>query len=1009
MLSNKRLPIYVATLLFFGIPQQLISQVSNYNFTQGAAMYVPITGGTVLVNGTSGTPAADDEIFVENTIGFDFKFNGILFTKFGVNSNGFAWLGSGEAASSTYNPLSNASDNLDGTGTINGVISPLGNDLLKSTGSPFGELRFETIGSAPNRICVIQFKNWRGYLLGTQARYNFQIRLHETSDKIEFAYGSFTTTGATASSAFEVGLRGASNNDFKNIVCANAGWANAVPGTDPADGSTISSIIAPADGTLFTWLPGAAPSCERPANISIVAISPTSDSIYWNKIANAQNYEWTVSSSATPPASGTATTTNNDTVVLVTDLTAGTQYYFHVRATCGSGDFSTWATRTFTTLRLNDRCADAIDITDKIGNNLADTAEKATRIVAGIAGSPANAPCSNTSSGGVNDVWYKFVAPAGGDSLIIAGQAGNSSDWVFQLFEACGGTQLACNDDGDLDNPFGNALMPVIGSCGLTPGSTYYLRTYPFSASTTATAAVYVYKGGRCPQPPANDVCSNADDIQNTCLAPLAGTTVNASSSSLPNTLCGSQFANQTDVWYKFNTGNSMIVPYIKITNIDTTRGKEVFLALYHGSDCNNLIYDGCLEAAPLEDSITGYLYGANSNTDYYIRVYSLGAANQTSFNISLCDSTSIVGVDTSGSGNCLNLGSLTISAANQNHNKWVRIIERGLLCEINANGNDLGSTNFRTYRNVSGNIRRDSSRIAPSLGREYLDRNLVITPTNQPTTPVGIRLYFTQQELDALIAAGGDGYGDVTGINTLLATKNNQGCDSVFSGSLSSGILLTPITNSSIGGPIAGYYLEFQTPSFSQFWIHGPQSSGPLPISIVHFSATRNGRSNLLKWTTAQETNANEFVVESSRDGVRFSRLGSVAASGTRASEQHYSFTDLAPASGINYYRLQMKERNAEIKYSPIRSVRNAGTADVALFPNPAKDQVQLLINSDVKDRASVQVLDMNGKLIYQQNTLINTGMNNLRLNIDKFAPGTYVLKLHLNNDSIVRKFNKQ
>ena len=41
------------------------------------------------------------------------------------------------------------------------------------------ELLIETIGSAPNRICVIQWNNYRW--LDQAGSYNFQIRLHETS------------------------------------------------------------------------------------------------------------------------------------------------------------------------------------------------------------------------------------------------------------------------------------------------------------------------------------------------------------------------------------------------------------------------------------------------------------------------------------------------------------------------------------------------------------------------------------------------------------------------------------------------------------------------------------------------------------------------------------------------------------------------------------------------------------------------------------------------------------
>jgi hypothetical protein len=111
------------------------------------------------------------------------------------------------------------------------------------------------------------------------------------------------------------------------------------------------------------------------------------------------------------------------------------------------------------------------------------------------------ASCSDAFGGGfANDVWFKFNAPSNGDSVIITGAAGTVSDWVYQVYDACGGTAIACSDDGSTANPFGNTLMPYIGICGLTPGATYYVRTYPYSTSTTATCKLYIYSGGSCPK-----------------------------------------------------------------------------------------------------------------------------------------------------------------------------------------------------------------------------------------------------------------------------------------------------------------------------------------------------------------------------------------------------------------------------------------------------------------------------------------------------------------------------
>ena len=983
------------------------AQVSNYTFSQTVLPYTAITGGTIVVAGAA-TPASDDEVYPGIPIGFSFTYDGSPYTSFGINSNGFIWLGTGEPLPDSYTPISGTPSNLGGTGTVSGIISPLGRDLLKRTVAPFGELRVQTIGTAPNRTCVVQFANWRGFLLGTSAVYNFQIRLQETSNVITFSYGTFDLTAATESSDFEIGLRGIDNADFNNVVASNAGWNNATPGISNTDASTLGPNIFPASGTAFVFTPGQQATCTRPAGLRARYITATSDSVIWNKVNTALRYEWTVNTSATPPASGTATSSNNDTAFLVAGLTPSTTYYLHVRSVCAGNDFSTWSTLPFTTVRINDLCTDATNITSNIGNNIADTVGRSVPVAAGLEGTLGAAFCSTISTGHVNDVWFKFTAPAGTDSLIVTGVGGSSSDWVYQLYNACGGEAIACNDDGENSNPFGDGLMPFMGVCGLQPGATYFIRAYPYTAGTTATCNLYLYSGGSCPTNiPANDNCVNAISIS--CNTPITGTTVNASASSTPNAVCGSSFATQTDVWYKFNSGASNIVPYIKVSNIDTgtaSAPKEIYLALYRGSGCSNLIYQGCLGRDLGSDSIGAYLFGSIANNDYYVRVYSIADVEQTTFSITVCDSTSTtLLVDTTGQSpisDCLNFGNLTISSANQNNNNWVRIINSGLAMEINAQGQNLGSTNFRVTRNISGSIRRDNSRSLPLLGREYMDRNVTITPTTQPNGPVKVRIYFTNAELASLVAAGGDGYADVGSVGDIVITKNQQPCSSFVA--LGNEVRIPQTGNGTFAD---GAYVEFETTSFSTFFLHG--GAQPLPVNLLSFQAQRSGRVNLLNWATAQEVNLSHFVIERSTDGSRFTEIGRIAGLGNTSGDRQYRFTDAAPVNGYNYYRLRSEDRSGALKYSDIRKVKNTGSASISIFPNPVDQQLTLNISSDKTDRANVSVFDMNGREVFARITPLIIGVNNLNIPAVNLPSGTYIVKIQMGGEVIVEKFSKR
>jgi len=83
--------------------------------------------------------------------------------------------------------------------------------------------------------------------------------------------------------------------------------------------------------------------------------------------------------------------------------------------------------------------------------------------------------------------------------------------------------------------------------------------------------------------------------------------------------------------------------------------------------------------------------------------------------------------------------------------NNWIDFNSGGnRVVSINPNGQNLGSTDVRVYINT-GAVRNDGYQY-------YLDRNIVIQPTNTPTSPVSVRYYFLNTEAKNLIAATGCG-----------------------------------------------------------------------------------------------------------------------------------------------------------------------------------------------------------------------------------------------------------
>ena len=69
--------------------------------------------------------------------------------------------------------------------------------------------------------------------------------------------------------------------------------------------------------------------------------------------------------------------------------------------------------------------------------------------------------------------------------------------------------------------------------------------------------------------------------------------------------------------------------------------------------------------------------------------------------------------------------------------------------------------------------------------------------------------------------------------------------------------------------------------------------SSSPLAANIRSFAASKQGSNVLISWSTYAGTSAQRFELEKSFDGVRFNKIGSLAANSNSLSDNLYDFTD--------------------------------------------------------------------------------------------------------------------
>lgn len=79
---------------------------------------------------------------------------------------------------------------------------------------------------------------------------------------------------------------------------------------------------------------------------------------------------------------------------------------------------------------------------------------------------------------------------------------------------------------------------------------------------------------------------------------------------------------------------------------------------------------------------------------------------------------------------------------------------------------------------------------------------------------------------------------------------------------------------------------------------------------------------------------------------------------------------------------------------------------SDIRLYPNPARSNIYLEINTKQASAASIQVYDMGGKVVAKQPAIIEKGINTISINLNGLPHGTYIMKVVADHQEFTRKF---
>ena len=178
--------------------------------------------------------------------------------------------------------------------------------------------------------------------------------------------------------------------------------------------------------------------------------------------------------------------------------------------------------------------------------------------------------------------------------------------------------------------------------------------------------------------------------------------------------------------------------------------------------------------------------------------------------------------------------------------------------------------------------------------------------------------------------------------------------------------------------------------------------SSTPLPVKLVSFTAEYNGQNVLLKWTTASEINNDRFEIERSDNGSDFHLITKIKGAGNSNSNKNYEYNDKELSSGTFYYRLKQIDYDGKYEYFEIKAVSipvAESPCDLIIKPNPCVGKCEISFencNLEEFQNARFSLFDAMGNAVFTSvSKTVTNGEARFEFdNANYLKPAVYIIR---------------
>jgi hypothetical protein len=174
--------------------------------------------------------------------------------------------------------------------------------------------------------------------------------------------------------------------------------------------------------------------------------------------------------------------------------------------------------------------------------------------------------------------------------------------------------------------------------------------------------------------------------------------------------------------------------------------------------------------------------------------------------------------------------------------------------------------------------------------------------------------------------------------------------------------------------------------------------SSTILPVKWLYFQLKKIEKGIEIAWATSAEDNSKQFDIEVSGDGINFSSIGAVPASGNASQIKTYRYVNCCPIQGKQFYRVKSIDNDNRFEYSVVKSISLVSSSNLSVYPNPVCSGLVRMKWSSALDKDDIICL-LNPTGISLKQIPVKAGTINLSIDLADLPAGIYFVNLSNSN----------